>query len=53
VWTGLIWLRIGASAELGNYRVATQLVVSRVVLSSIEMGGWMEGWVGCMGGWVG
>jgi hypothetical protein len=29
---------------LGNYRVASQLVASRVVLSSIELVGWLVGW---------
>jgi hypothetical protein len=50
VWAGLVWLRIGTGGELlwiwrwtfgfhemqRNYRVATQLVASRVVLGSIE-----------------
>jgi hypothetical protein len=51
VCTGLVWLRIETSRELswmrywtfwfhkilGNYRVASQLVASQVVLSSIEL----------------
>jgi hypothetical protein len=51
MWTGLVWLRIGISGKLmwiqywtfgfhkmlGNYRVDSQLVASRVVLSSIEL----------------
>jgi hypothetical protein len=51
VWTGLVWLKIETSGELfwirswtfgfhemlGNYRVATQLVASRVMFSSIEL----------------
>jgi hypothetical protein len=50
LWTGLVWLRMGTIAEilwmrswtfgfhkmLGNYRVASQLVASRVVLISIK-----------------
>jgi hypothetical protein len=49
MWTGLVWHRIGTGGQLlwieywnfgfhkmlGNYRVASQLVASRVVLSSI------------------
>jgi hypothetical protein len=51
MWTGLVRLGIGTGGELlwirywtfgvhkmlGNYRVASQLVASRVVLSSIEL----------------
>jgi hypothetical protein len=44
VWTGLVWLRIrkigelsGIHKMLGNYRVAAQLVASRVALSSKEL----------------
>jgi hypothetical protein len=45
VWTGLVWLGIETRAELragsikmlGNCRAATQLVASRVVISSIEL----------------
>jgi hypothetical protein len=39
MWTGLVWLRIRTGGELhkmlGNYRVAKELVASRVVLSSM------------------
>jgi hypothetical protein len=45
VWTKLVWLRIrtgkrgnersGFHKMLGNYRVATQLVASRVMVNSI------------------
>jgi hypothetical protein len=52
VWTGWVWLRIGAGGELlehangplgsikgwGNYQVAAQLVVSRVAPSSMLVG---------------
>jgi hypothetical protein len=51
LWTGLLWLRIGTGGELlwtrwwtfgfhkmlGIYRVGTQLVASRMVLSSTEL----------------
>jgi hypothetical protein len=51
VWNGLVWLRIGISGSScesgnepsgfikcwGNYRVATQLVATRVLLSSMEL----------------
>jgi hypothetical protein len=39
---------------LGNYRVATQLVASRVVLSSTEVFSWTKYWRGralCPGSW--
>jgi hypothetical protein len=51
MWTGLVWFRIGTGGELlwirywifefhkvqGNYRMATQLVASWVMLGSIEL----------------
>jgi hypothetical protein len=51
LWTGLVWLRLGTGGELfklcnetsgpikmlGIYRVAAQLVASRVVLSSTKL----------------
>jgi hypothetical protein len=59
MWTGLVWLRIGTGGESScefdiepsgsikcweSYQEISQLVASRVVLSSIELVSWTEKW---------